>query len=824
MDDRWTLVYEGFDTADEGLRETLCTLGNGYFATRGAAPESEADGVHYPGTYVAGCYDRLTTEIAGHRVDNADLVNLPNWLPLTFRAAGGDWFDIDRAARRDGLLDYRQELDLHRGVLTRLFRYRDHDDRTFRVAQRRIVSMAEPHLGALETTIVCENWTGTLEVRSAVDGRIVNAGVARYRGLRGDHLVCEAPRPHDAADPAVVTATTRSSRIGIAVAARTRLSCPGTSSTHDEADRAVRTVHVAAREGVPVTIEKIAAVYTSRDRALEEYGEAAHEHAAHAPGFDDLLERHTQAWAHLWRRCRLSVDDTEVQRILNLHVFHLLQTVSEHTVDLDVGVPARGLHGEAYRGHVFWDELFILPFLSTRFPEIARALLMYRRRRLPAARRNAAATGHKGALYPWQSAADGREETQTLHLNPRSGRWLPDHSHLQRHSGLAVAYNAWRFYESTGDLEFLAEYGAEMMLEVARYFADIATYDRSRDRYDIRGVMGPDEYHDGYPGRERPGIDNNAYTNVLTAWVLRRTLDALALLPENRDAELRGRLALTQTETARFADVAAKLRVPFHDGVISQFEGYENLDELDWDRYKARYGDIRRIDRILEAEGDSPNRYKASKQADILMLFYLLAPHEFDDVLLQLGYDLDPALPQRTIDYYLERTCDGSTLSMLVRAWILARTDGDLAWHAFLDALHSDIGDSQHGTTAEGIHLGAMAGTVDLVQRCFAGISTRDETLHLSPHLPAALTRLHVDFRYRGHWGIDLSLQPDRLRVALRPGSAPPITVACGTETAVVEPGTSWETPLAGEAGIDGRRSRRTETDVHREPRPRHRG
>ncbi|WP_051301435.1 glycoside hydrolase family 65 protein [Actinomadura rifamycini] len=796
MDDRWTLVYEGFDAADEGLREALCTLGNGYFATRGAAPESAADGVHYPGTYAAGCYDRLTTEIGGHRADNADLVNLPNWLPLTFRAAGGDRFDIDRAARRGGLLEYRQELDLHRGVLTRLFRWRD-GDRRFRVAQRRIVSMADPHLAALETTIVPENWSGTLEVRSAVDGRVVNAGVARYRGLRGDHLVCDPPHPHDDADTDVVTATTRSSRIGIAVAARTRASCPSTPSTHAERDHVVRTVRVDAREGVPVTIEKVAAVFTSRDRALEDHGEAAREHVRLAPGFDELLEQHTRAWARLWRRCRLSVDDTEVQRILNLHVFHLLQTVSEHTVDLDVGVPARGLHGEAYRGHVFWDELFILPFLSTRFPEIARALLMYRWRRLPAARRNAAAAGHRGALFPWQSAADGREETQTLHLNPRSGRWLPDHSHLQRHAGLAVAHNAWRFYESTGDLEFLAEYGAEMMLEVARFFTGIASYDRSRDRYDIRGVMGPDEYHDGYPDREEPGVDNNAYTNILAAWVLRRALDALTLLPENRQAELREGLALTHAETARFEDVATKLRVPFHDGVISQFEGYGDLGELDWDRYRARYADIRRLDRILEAEGDTPNRYKASKQADVLMLFYLLAPHEFDDVLLQLGYDPDPGLPERTINYYLGRTCDGSTLSMLVRAWILARTDGDLGWRAFLDALRSDIGDSQHGTTAEGVHLGAMAGTVDLVQRCFAGISTRGETLQLSPRLPPALSRLRVGLRYRGHWGIDLSLRPDRLHVALRPGGARPITIVHGTEEIVVEPGASWETPLA---------------------------
>src|SRR5262249_40929760 len=146
------------------------------------------------------------------------------------------------------------------------------------------------------------------------------------------------------------------------------------------------------------------------------------------------------------------------------------------------------------------------------------------------------------AAYPWQSGSDGREETQRLHLNPRSGRWLPDHSHLQRHVGLAIAYNIWRYYQATGDLGFLARYGAQMLLEIARFFASLASYDPALDRYEIRGVMGPDEYHDGYPGTDEPGIDNNAYTNIMAVWVLRRALDALDLLEGPDQRELLERL------------------------------------------------------------------------------------------------------------------------------------------------------------------------------------------------------------------------------------------------------------------------------------------
>ncbi|GIH81573.1 hypothetical protein [Planobispora longispora] len=173
-------------------------------------------------------------------------------------------------------------------------------------------------------------------------------------------------------------------------------------------------------------------------------------------------------------------------------------------------MPARGLHGEAYRGHVFWDELFVLSWLSLCFPDITRGLLRYRWRRLPEARAAARAAGFAGAMFPWQSGSDGTEQTQTLHLNPASGHWLPDHSHLQRHVGLAIAYNVWHYHAATGDIAFLAEAGAEMLVEIARFFASLATLDPVSGRYEIRGVMGPDEYHESYPGAPSPGLDNTA--------------------------------------------------------------------------------------------------------------------------------------------------------------------------------------------------------------------------------------------------------------------------------------------------------------------------
>ncbi|MET0764212.1 MAG: glycosyl hydrolase family 65 protein [Blastococcus sp.] len=794
----WLLRYEGLDPAREPLREVLCALGNGRFVTRAAAPESRAGDGHYPGTYAAGVFNRLVDEVAGHRIENESIVNLPDWQSLTFRIEDDDWLDLSAVA----VTRYVQELDLRRGVLTRLFRIEDDAGRRTRVGQRRLVSMADPHLAALETSVVAENWSGRVTVRSGVDGRVENRGVARYAGLAGRHLV-----PDDAAvdsDGVLgLSCETSASRIRIGLAARHRLvvedaPCEVVSAPVVEPGFVAVDLSVDLVPGRPATVEKVIALCTSRDRAIDEPGAAAREQVHRAPGFDDLLIRHTLAWQHLWDRCDVEIHAADnVPLVLRLHIFHLLQTVSPHSIDLDVGIPARGLHGEAYRGHVFWDEIFVLPFLDLRLPEVARAMLLYRWRRLPQARAAARAAGHRGAMYPWQSGTTGREESQTLHLNPRSGHWLPDNSALQRHIGLAVAYNIWRYYEATEDVGFLDAHGAETILEIATFFADLATYDTGDDRYSINGVMGPDEYHDALPGRATPGLDDNAYTNVMTAWTLTRALECLAVLPPRRREELLNDLGLSQADLARWEHVSRKLRLCWHaDGVLSQFRGYEDLEEFDWGGYAQRYRDISRLDRILEAEGDSTNRYKLSKQADVLMIFQLLAADELYAVLDRLGYSHDRQTIPRTVGYYLDRTCHGSTLSKVVHSWVLARSNRHKAWDYWLEALESDVADEQGGTTGEGIHLGAMAGTVDLLQRAFTGLETRGDAIGFDPYLPDALTSMRFGVRYRQHPEVDVTITHSSLTIGGSSEQAAVLPVRVRDGNYRLDPRGSLEVPL----------------------------
>jgi trehalose/maltose hydrolase-like predicted phosphorylase len=496
------------------------------------------------------------------------------------------------------------------------------------------------------------------------------------------------------------------------------------------------------------------------------------------------LARHVDAWDELWRvgDVRVGVDQ-EVQRLLRLHVYHVLQVCSPHTSDLDAGMPARGLNGEAYRGHVFWDELYVYPFLSLRLPEVTRGLLMYRYRRLEEARAAAQEAGFEGAMFPWQSGNEGTEETQRVHLNPLSGRWEPDMSHNQRHINAAIFYNVWRYLEATGDLSFLRDYGAEMMLEIARFWGSISQFNPGRGRYEIHGVMGPDEFHEKYHGAREGGLHNNAYTNVMVAWLCGVACEVLSLLPDSRADALRMRLKISEDELQLWEDMSRRMFVPFHDdGIISQFEGYDELEELDWDRYRERYGNIQRLDRILRAEGDDPDRYKISKQADVVMLFYLFSPSALRGLFERLGYEYREDTAAQNIAYYDRRTSHGSTLSFVTFAGVLTALEPESSWERFLVALRSDAEDIQDGTTREGIHMGVMAGTLDLMQRAYPGIEIRDGVLHFRPRLPTAVERVEFRMQFQ-RTPLLVSLERDRLLLTVhQEGAGGPIRIAVGDQ------------------------------------------
>ncbi len=810
MDGFW-LSYDGFDPGAEGLREALTATGNGYMCARGAAEWQDADGVHYPGTYAHGGYNRETTILGGLPVLNEDLVNLPNWLILQLRIEGEDAIRLADVE----LLDYRHEFDIRHAAVIRHLRFRDRRGRETSLDSRRFVSMADVHHAGIEWTLVPENWSGRVEVVTAIDGTVRNRGVARYQRLEGRHLNPISPRT---LQPEVIAlkVETRQSNLYISEAARTRVFRGGEQLTPQRAlyqmeDYIQQVLAVDVRRGTETRVEKMVTFYTSRDPAVSDTLAKAAKTADRHSDFAASFERHASEWDELWRTCDMGVSGNEpVQQLLRLHTAHVLQVCSPHTADLDAGLPARGLHGEAYRGHIFWDELYAFPFFNFRLPEITRALLMYRYRRLGEARAAAREAGLRGAMFPWQSGSEGIEETQRVHLNPVSGRWEPDLSHRQRHVNAAIFYNIWYYFLVTDDRSFLYDYGAEVMLEITRFWASIAHYNPARERYEIHGVMGPDEFHEKYPDAPQGGLRNNAYTNVMVAWLCGIAVKLLTLLPAGRAAALRERLGIGDDEMAVWRDMSHRMFVPFHDdGIISQFEGYNDLREFDWDGYREKYGNIQRLDRILRAEGDDPNRYKLSKQADVVMLFYLFTHDELREIIEGLGYGYHPDTATRNIGYYDRRTSHGSTLSYVTHAGVLAKMDPESSWDRFLVALRSDVDDIQGGTTKEGIHMGVMCGTLDLVQRCYAGAHVSDGTLYFDPRLPSQLEGLSFSVQFH-RTPVMVVLNADRMTLSIHPEAANrPVRVSVRGDVRELCPGDSTEFKVTADTAAAGPAGRR---------------
>ncbi len=790
----WKIKFHSWSPKDHPTHEALFALGNGYFVTRGAL-EQERDNAHnYPGTYLAGGYNRMKSKVQDKVIENEDLVNWPNWLYLNFRIGNNAWFDIKDVE----MLDYACELNMREGLLDRKMRFQDGKGNITTIISRRLVSMDDYHMAGIEWTLIPENWSGKMTIRSGIDGDIINNNVERYSELNQDHLEIYDLGEIDK-NSIFLSARTKQSDIRMTQAVKTAIIIH-----EEERDLKQRLVieegfiandfYLHCNKLEPVRIEKLLALYSSRDFAISDPLTEAKTRLQRITSFATLARRQKMAWKQIWDYNDMVVDASDAdQRLIRLHIFHLYQTVSKNSMDYDIGVPARGWHGEGYRGHIFWDELYIQPFIDLHFPQLSRSLLLYRYRRLPEAYELAKEYGYRGALFPWQSGSNGREETQKIHLNPKSGRWLPDVSHLQYHINVAVAYNVWHYYQATGDNDFLHTHGAEIIMATALFWSDLAQFNPKSGRYEIHKVMGPDEYHTHYPDADEPGLNNNAYTNVMAVWVIQKALDLFDLFDEACCNKIADKIGLTATDKEKWEKLTQRMFVPFHDeDIISQFEGYEELKELDWRHYREKYGEAIRLDRILESEGNSPNYYKASKQADVLMLFYLFSFEELSAIFNRLGYDLDPGSIPKNIDYYYQRTSHGSTLSQVIHSWVYARSRRDLSWKSFKTALVSDFKDIQGGTTHEGIHLGAMAGTLDLLQRCYSGLEIRDDVLWLNPRLPDDIREMTFHVRYRSHW-IKLTINSRKIKVDLDKGWADPVKI-----------------------GIKGRRYK-FETDDHKE-------
>ncbi|MGM0218894.1 hypothetical protein IGI43_002004 [Enterococcus sp. AZ126] len=750
----WNLDYFGYTPGKEEYSvESLLTIGNGFMGLRGTVPEMTLSKDHYPATYIAGLYNEEESEVAGQIVENEDFVNTPDNQHISIQVEGTDeWLSLEKST-----LHYlHRNLDLKTGLFTSHMIIEDNHQHQLKIIAKKVVNMAKMNNYSIQYSIQALNFSKNIILKTTTDGSVYNFNVERYRNLTAKHfhvtqLLAEK-------NSAMIEVQTNQSKISVQQTA---------TITGDffEADAIKNTIGKEIIEQEITFLAEQNNTYTFEKQVQVKASIAENNLETPlllATSFDTEFTESADAWETLWKKSDIQVTgDLMSQKLLRIHTYHLLVSASPfNNNDLDVSVTARGLHGEAYRGHIFWDEIFILPFYILHFPETAKQLLMYRYNRLDKAKENALESNYAGAMYPWQSGLDGSEDTQKLHLNPLNGEWGEDHSILQRHVSLAIAYNIWMYWNNSNDDAFIKEYGAEMLVEIANFWRSATTFDETTNRYYIDKVMGPDEFHEAYPDSDESGLKNNAYTNLMVVWLFEELENILSLLNTQEQADLFNKTGITQEHLEKMKDIRKRLSIEVNeDGIIAQYEGYFDLKEIDWEKAKEKYGNIYRMDRILKAEGQSPDDYKVSKQADTLMLFYNLNKEKIDEILGELGYDLPADYLEKNLLYYLNRTSHGSTLSRIVHAQLAEEVAfHDLSWTLYQEALHSDYQDIQGGTTAEGIHTGVMAATIYVTLTTYAGIDIKKNNLTIQPNLPKNWTEMTFNVEHKGiHYDLTVS-------------------------------------------------------------------
>jgi trehalose/maltose hydrolase-like predicted phosphorylase len=759
-DPRWTLTIDGFDPAIEAAVEAVLALVNGYAGVRAALEEGH---VHArPATFLAGVFNTPPAPQAPELEQPVpELVVCPDPHRLKVLIAG-DEMTINTAT----LLEMRRTLDLRQGMLIREWRLRDVEGQITTFRSFRAASLADKHVQLYALEITPENYSAGMSIGLGIAGDVTNEHATRH--LRIDAVASNARTEQ-------FSATTSQSGYTLHYEGYTTFHSPDATVTaipYADTQNAGRNWVFTAEKGQTYRIDRVVHIRTSRDQATEHTERTEGDVSApvtenrvplsiefSVPSVAQHWQAHTAAWAARWATCDIELPgDEALQRQVRFALYHLVGCA--HAGDERASVGARALTGERYRGHVFWDnEIFVWPFFLYTDPATARALLMYRYHTIAGARAKAAAMGYAGAMYPWEAADTGEEVTPDFMLS--GGQRVPVLTGVEEHHISAdIAYAAWQYIQATGDTAFLYGPGAQMIIEIARFWASRATPGED-GRYHIERVIGPDEYHET--------VNDNAYTNLLARWVLRTAgviVRRLRVEAPTRLEELSAAGLFTPDDEARWATIADGLVSGYDEatGLIEQFKGYHALEEIDLSDHDTN---VATVDAKLGWY--AMQRTKVLKQADVVM------------ALILLWDDFAPEVRAANFHYYEPKTSHDSSLSPSFHALFAARLgELELAENYLRKAalIDLDLTRKGHAGATGGIHIAAQGGIWQAMVFGFMGVYPEDRGLRIEPNVPAHWGHLRLPVQWQGR---TLRLSADAagsVEVALEAGD--PLEVCVG--------------------------------------------
>lgn len=763
----WLIAETDFDIDHQGKCEAIFCLGNGYLGQRAALEEN----------YVGQTRDLLINGTF-NKFDENEVTELPNAADVTnlYFTLDGERFAMDRGT----LESYLRVMDLETGELSRVVEWVSPKGKRYSFSFKRFASMADEHILGMRATVTPMDGDCEIKVESGINGQVTNTGSQHF---------------HEGAkrifNNTILRMTERTIQSAVSVCLHTAHSYTVDGEQAEGKllpiiDRRAMSIRgtFSVPKGKPFTVDKLTVVTTSRDIAYAEMAEDAAAvqaeedglcklKAAMEKGYDQLFAESAKAWKNIWQKCDIQVDsDKEYDQLtVRFALYHLNIMSNKH--DNRMGIGAKGLTGEGYKGHSFWDtEIFILPYFILTQPEAARKLVEYRYKGLYGARKKATENNYEGAMYPWEAAwvDDGEVTPLWGAADIITGKPIPILTGLiEQHITADVVFGIWLYYTVTRDQQYMDDCGYEVILDTARYWASRVEWDEPNSRYVITNVIGPDEY--------KEHVNNNAYTNYMAANNMKLALRVIEELEANGDA-----VAMRLNTQFDFKAFAGKLNAvldklylpePNEEGIVPQFDGYFNLKHIDLTPYKnaSQVGTI-----YNDYNQDQICTFQVHKQADTVVLLLLLD-------------DLFPAEVKKKNYYFYEaRTLHDSSLSKSTHCVLAADLgEDDTAYKFYEGCGNIDLGPNM-STSDAGVHTASLGGIWQCVVYGFGGVRVVGEDLRIAPRLPECWHALSFPLVWRGQ---PLKVSIDKIGLTVENNGRKAVAVLLNGERTEIPAGTT---------------------------------
>jgi len=718
--DPWSIVEEEFHSAMQESSESIFSLGNGHMGQR-ANFEEQYSGETLQGTYLAGIYYPDKTRVGwwknGYPEFFAKVLNAPNWIGIDVEI-NGEPLDLYKYKP----VEFRRELNMRQGYLERTFGILIQDKR-LEISSRRFLSMKRDEVGVIRFAIRTVDFAGSISFSPYIDGNVVN------RDSNYNEKFWDMEETGVTAGSGFLKARVKKSGFVTCMTMGYDLQMNGLQwntipEIIERKDYVANRVSIELAEGEEAVLYKYASILTSMNHEPDTMVKAGKEilESAMDAGFDTLFKEHTKVWENRWSHSDIIIEgDTSAQQGIRFNIFQINQTYTGKDERLNIG--PKGFTGEKYGGSTYWDtEAYMIPFfLSTAPEQVSRNLLVYRYKHLKKAIENAEKLGftNGAALYPMV----------TMNGEECHNEWEITFEEIHRNG--AIAFAIYNYIRYTGDKDYLAHYGLEVLIGISRFWRQRVHWSYEKEKYVMLGVTGPNEYENN--------VNNNWYTNKVASWTLVYTLEAINFVKKTSSGsykEISDRIRFNlKEETAAWNHIIENLHFPFNEeeGVFLQQDGYMDKEQLMADDLDPKQIPINQHwswDRIL--------RSCFIKQADVLQGIYLFE-EEFDKETIR-----------RNFDFYEPRTVHESSLSPCVHS-ILASWIGksDKAYEMYLRTSRLDL-DDYNNEVHEGLHITSMGGTWMSVVYGFGGMKIRDGMLSFDPQLPGPWKGLSFKILYRG--------------------------------------------------------------------------